>query len=350
GDFGVKRHTDQVALALIMSTLAQEPGDSYRGDNLILVDVGANKGQTQKFALKLLTALLTKRDTMTAMVLSYEPAPATFKLLEKEVGAFKKQLPEDSRLTLASYEKGLGERAGMELLHVAAAGDQAASFSLRKARATGKLAPREEVQVEVVTVDDELNRHLQIEWPPMGRGAPITDIVVVKIDTEGWEDRVIRGMAAGLKANAYAAIVWEWCPQKMAKGSLRLQVTTMAAHGMLTYVVGTAVFLRLYANEPALWQEAGGMETTTKTLNLLALPLDSPVNARIEHNLLLCAPYEEEPLHLPQFQHASRARGHDECECWRGGGLRGRNAESRRRPEQTTPTTRVGRRLNVPDA
>ncbi len=143
-----------------------------------IVDVGANTGQ---FATSFLDVFPRAR------ILSFEPIPAAF----RELSALAKREP---RLTVYNLAVGDAEGQVQMVEHV----DNTVSSSLLKTTATSveiwpAQARQRTVAVEMTTLDKAIGRALEPE-------------VLVKLDVQGYEDRVIRGGEATFSLAA-AAIV-----------------------------------------------------------------------------------------------------------------------------------------------
>lgn len=129
----------------------------------IVVDVGANVGQISAFYLRIFPK---------AEVFALEPAPSSFNVLAKRLR---------NRRRLHAMQLALDESSGEAMLvdvpcstgnHLLSAGE----------------APRESVKVEKLSGDDFVRRH------------GISKIDFLKIDTEGYDLRVLAGFSETLKA------------------------------------------------------------------------------------------------------------------------------------------------------
>ncbi len=137
----------------------------------LVVDVGANRGQFAKRALKAFPG---------ARIHCYEPLPGPYAELRKWA---------ITQANVVTHQMALGDRngTGLFLMHV----DHDYSSSLLDATAECKLlypktTRQTTIEVPISTLDDEFPT-------PMGDG------VLLKLDVQGFEDRVIRGGAEFLK-------------------------------------------------------------------------------------------------------------------------------------------------------
>jgi FkbM family methyltransferase len=148
----------------------------------IVVDVGANVG--------LHTLPLAKRVGASGRVIAFEPDPENYRLLLRniEVNGLA------SRVTV--HRLGLSDKTGAAPLYQCAENRGGLSLRAQNVETSGaSLAP---VEVQLVIGDDVLPR----EWP----------ISLVKIDVEGAEPLVIKGMERTLTDHREAVLAFEFSP------------------------------------------------------------------------------------------------------------------------------------------
>jgi FkbM family methyltransferase len=150
-----------------------QPGDTF-------VDVGANMGWY--------TLVASKAVGSTGRVISFEPAPSSYSLLQRNV--------KDNGCRNTTLEaKALSDKRGTLRLHLGETNK--GHNSIIKSSAT-----RGFVDVEALTLDEYL-------------GSVPGVISLVKIDTEGAEGFILDGMAETFKRNPGMALVMEYHPSLM---------------------------------------------------------------------------------------------------------------------------------------
>lgn len=132
----------------------------YLADGGTFVDVGANRGLHTLFAAKLL-------NNINGDIHAFEPNPQVFQILEAH-------LVLNGFLSCETYNIGLSDARGLLSLHVPPSSGQA---SFRDDMLCDK-----DVSVSIETLDDVLGMEA-LKGP-----------ILVKIDTEGFEHNVIKGM------------------------------------------------------------------------------------------------------------------------------------------------------------
>jgi FkbM family methyltransferase len=131
----------------------------------VVVDVGANLG--------FMTALLSSLCGPAGRVYSFEPSPTVFSKLEAVVARNNLQ-------NVSVHNLGCGSQAGEMVLHLT---EPSGNASLR-GRDSGKKTRTQ--KVEIVVLDDFMGENLK-------------RLNFLKVDTEGFEDSVLRGAAGLLK-------------------------------------------------------------------------------------------------------------------------------------------------------
>jgi FkbM family methyltransferase len=139
--------------------------EPFIGAGDVVIDVGANLGFT--------TALFSRLCGPAGRIYSFEPSPTVFSKLDAVVVRNKLQ-------NVTIYNVGCGERAGCMALYLA---EYSGNASLN-VRNTGKETRTQ--KVEIVVLDEFLKENLK-------------RLDFLKIDTEGFEDSVLRGAVGLLK-------------------------------------------------------------------------------------------------------------------------------------------------------
>jgi FkbM family methyltransferase len=135
-----------------------------------IVDVGANVGAS---------VLYWRERYPSARILAFEPVPDNFSLLKMNAGALA---------NVEAYEEALGDADGsFELVHSPAAGNEGGWSMFQRGAAGGEA--RISIRVR------ESGARLQ----ELG----VTGIDILKVDTEGAEKRIIRGLGAVIRATNY---------------------------------------------------------------------------------------------------------------------------------------------------
>ena len=145
----------------------------------VAFDVGANIGDWTALALHL---------NPTVQIHCFEPCPTTFRLLQS------RQLP--GRVVLNNF--GLGDAAGEAMLHITGEGHQSGCNSLYVRISLPEYREIKAVAIEIDTFD----RYCQ--------KAGLTQVDLVKIDTEGHELSVLKGMRESLQKGQVRAIQFEY--------------------------------------------------------------------------------------------------------------------------------------------
>jgi FkbM family methyltransferase len=181
----------------------------YKGDCVIL-DGGANVGG---YSLHLLSAF--RRISKTCRIIAYEPVPPTFKRLN----AFASS--EEALGLIHPVNAGIGKVPGELTVSYTSVGDVGASFRLNKA---GKRA-----NVKITTIDKEVESRITAD----------EELLLVKLDVEGFEWPAIQGMKDVLSSRRTAAIQWERHIKHMPKHSLKLEVDFISNYGYRSYIIGS---------------------------------------------------------------------------------------------------------------
>ncbi|MDG4577068.1 MAG: FkbM family methyltransferase [Defluviicoccus sp.] len=172
-----------------------------------ILDIGANEGQFAMFA---------RRHFPHARIISFEPLPAPFAKLQSLARHDRKLLPVNS---------ALGAETGTRNFHLHTAHSPSSSFlatTCRKHELYPQTVSQEEVMVELNTLDG---------WAA-GAVVALEPGLLVKLDVQGYEDRVIAGGAA-VFAQA-AACILEVNLDALYEGQASFDdlVQRMRAHGL----------------------------------------------------------------------------------------------------------------------
>lgn len=144
----------------------------------LVLDIGANLGDwTQRVAAS----------APDCLVHAFEASPRTFANLTRRLSG---------RSNLVFHQAGMGERAGTATFHDCGENSGLSSFVSRAA--TIGLEAENQTEVPVTTVDDFCRKHR------------ITHLDFVKIDTEGFEGPILRGMIETLKQKRASAVQFEY--------------------------------------------------------------------------------------------------------------------------------------------
>ena len=147
------------------------PGD-------VFIDVGANIGYY--------TVVASKVVGPTGHVFAFEPDPASFAILERNVR-------ENGLTNVTLEQKALSNEPGLLRLYIA--GENKGDHRLFDQAD----APREFVDVEALRLDDYLEEH-------------DTTVDFIKVDTQGAEGIILEGMLGTIRANPGIAMVMEYMP------------------------------------------------------------------------------------------------------------------------------------------
>jgi FkbM family methyltransferase len=144
-----------------------------------VLDIGANVG--------LLSRLFADSVGCEGRVFAFEPDPYTATFLKHNVRFYGQ---------VRVFEIALSDKSGTANL-----------FLNAKSGTSNSLAERndasETVAVECLTLDDFLKKE------------PLDQIHLIKIDVEGYEPRVLAGMAETVKAHPEMAMIVEYCPENL---------------------------------------------------------------------------------------------------------------------------------------
>ncbi len=170
----------------------------------LVFDVGANVG---KWSQMLLAA------NPESVIYAFEPSPSTFQTLQ---ATFQKEP------RLKPYHLGLAEREGQFAFHDYGENSVLSSFVSRQ-KSTG-LEPVRVIQTRLTTVD----RFCENEQ--------VTSVDFVKIDTEGYEMSVLRGMTGALNKRRVAMLQFEYGGTWLDTGeTLAGANQLLSAHGYELY-------------------------------------------------------------------------------------------------------------------
>ena len=147
---------------------------------LRIIDIGANVGQ---FSITL-SAYLRSRG-FVGKILSIEPNPQAFAMLQRNVSSSK-----NSHMFLPPLNVAIGQHSSTLTLHIVEGKSGQASFSAQSA-VSNLIRDRipQSIQVQVSPLTDDLMPHLWGE----------DEIDLVKIDVEGYEYEVLKGLL-GIKS------------------------------------------------------------------------------------------------------------------------------------------------------
>ena len=170
------------------ASLARRQPDLFRGGDIL--DIGANIGYT--------AALFAQAADADARVYAFEPEPFNFRLLQSSVRSRKL---ED---TVVAVQSAVGDRSGeieLWLNEHHHADHRIATDSLR---ASHQRAKERYVTIPITSVDDFVAQS--------ACGRPIC---LIKIDVQGYEFAVCRGMAGTLAQHSRVAVAVEYMPAAM---------------------------------------------------------------------------------------------------------------------------------------
>lgn len=205
--FRNKATTDARILTQFLLSIAPRP------DVCAVFDVGANIGKYVE-ELKLMPV------ARSCEIHAFEPNPDVFAIMERRVRSLPK---------VFLNNKGVADELGnLTFYYQPGKADTGGSFnpdhSYDKLQGTGRMKT---ASVDVTTVDEYINSRIDAKMV----------IPLVKIDVEGLEYRVKKGMELALRAGRIQAVYWE------RKGSLKLEpfqdeVEYMASRGYFVYIMG----------------------------------------------------------------------------------------------------------------
>ena len=170
------------------AALARHRPGLFRGGDIL--DIGANIGYT--------ASLFAQAADDDAMVYAFEPEPFNFRLLQCSVrdrGLQRKVIPVHS---------AVGERDGEIALWINAHHHADHRIATDNLRANNLSANDGYVTVPITSIDEFLAR----------RGAT-RSICLIKIDVQGYELAVCRGMAATIAHHPHAVVAIEYMPEAM---------------------------------------------------------------------------------------------------------------------------------------
>ena len=149
----------------------------------VAFDVGANIGDWTALALQL---------NATVQIHCFEPSPTTFRLLQSRI------LLKQCTGRVVFNNCGLGGAPGQAMLHVAGEGEESGLNSLYVRSSLPEYQKLKTVAIQIDTFDRYCQR------------AGLTQVDLVKIDTEGHELSVLRGMRESLRQGQVRAIQFEY--------------------------------------------------------------------------------------------------------------------------------------------
>ena len=152
-----------------------------------VLDVGAHVGSHALLAARLVGPL--------GKVFAFEPSPDNFALLQKNVALNGYQ-------NIVTIAKAVSDKTGVAMLHLSPEGnDRNALQRLRSA------PPGKSVEVPTISLDDFLE---EIGWPP---------IRLIKMDVEGAEPLVLKGMSRLLERCGDIRLIAEFAPACIRDGA-----------------------------------------------------------------------------------------------------------------------------------
>jgi FkbM family methyltransferase len=171
---------------------------------MVAVDVGANIGFH--------TLVMARAVGATGRVYAIEPEPRNFRLLERAV---REARYGHVRLSRAAA----GDRRGQVPLHLAAAnrGDH---------RTVAAAERRERIMVDAVVLDDLLSAEPRVD--------------LLKIDVQGSEPAVLRGLARTLGRSTGVRVLCELSPDLIRRGGADAEAffTPLRAQGLAPHAIG----------------------------------------------------------------------------------------------------------------
>lgn len=196
---------------LLSGRYEQETAKMFKetlGPGMNVLDVGAHVGYHSLLAARLIGP--------TGKVYAFEASPDNFELLEKniELNRYK---------NIMAIPKAVSDRTGTITFHLSPEGNDRNSIyeSSRTASSGGEL------EVSTVSLDDFLE---QQGWP---------EIHLVKIDVEGAEPLVLRGMSKLLERSTELKMVVEFAPSCIREGGCAPQqfLEGLANRGLRIHVL-----------------------------------------------------------------------------------------------------------------
>ena len=306
---GVKKHTEQVALAVALGALTPSLSSDSSSPALWLVDAGGNVGQTLRFfggaAREVARRAPSKmRSTRGARIrmFSYEAHPDTFMALQGVRDEVLAALEDDGvKAQVTLKQAAVSSKSGGEvtIFTDGSKNDQGASKYGGGGGGGGgggsraKKNKNKSFRVPTISLDSDLIKSGAMD----SKGRNLKDaMILVKLDIEGMESEAIEGMAKGLSAFAYSALVFEYDAAR-AKGSpsipsVRALVQRLSAFQYRCYVASAARSF-LNANVPDAWPDfdaGSGPAGVGKAVNLMCVPYGGVVDRHVVDSLLLCTP------------------------------------------------------------
>jgi FkbM family methyltransferase len=170
------------------AALARSRPELFRGGDIL--DIGANIGYT--------AALFAQAANANAAVYAFEPEPFNFRLLENSIRDRKLQEK------VAAVHSAVGEQSGEIELWINDHHHADHRIATERLRANQTQAGSGYVTVPIVSVDDFLAQREHTR-----------PVCFIKIDVQGYELSVCRGMAVMLQRNPQAAVAVEYMPQAL---------------------------------------------------------------------------------------------------------------------------------------
>jgi FkbM family methyltransferase len=196
---------------------------------MTVVDVGANIGFYSLILADLVGEL--------GRVFAFEPSPALFEAARKSVEVNGK----GSTVVLENI--ALGSQSGEAVLYKP-------PFNSGDNRLVPSQSHRDGVRVRVSRLDDILPAGTHIDW--------------IKIDVQGWEVEVLRGMTVTLHSNPWARLYFEYWPAGLRHAGQDGEKLIGTLHTM-----GLSVF-RPDKERPLSEEELRRIAQTNKYVNLVA--------------------------------------------------------------------------------
>lgn len=170
----------------------------------VVLDIGANVGNWS-------AALIDQNQE--CRVFAFEPSPATYASLKKRA---------EGHPHWRVFQAGMGDQEGT--LSFCDYGDNSVLSSFVSRESSIGLKPQRRVDVPVTTVDGFLAKE------------KLDSVDFVKIDTEGYEMRVLRGMEQALKARRISLIQFEYGGTWLDAGETLSKANAwFKSHGYLLY-------------------------------------------------------------------------------------------------------------------
>jgi FkbM family methyltransferase len=166
------------------TSLGAEVGAALRftkGDNLVVLDVGANKGYWTE-------ELLRRAGSRIRAIYQFEPSPHNIEIL-------REKFSKDSRIVLVPH--AVSDRAGEADLFSDVPGSGMASLHKRKLD-HANISFEESSHIATVTIDEIIEKY------------GISNIDFMKMDIEGHELAALKGAEKSLKASMISALSFEF--------------------------------------------------------------------------------------------------------------------------------------------